>query len=73
MKEQMSKSQNIFFFHILTRLNFSGINILEINFRILQKLLMKKILIRITTMKNTKKGDIAFKFSFPLMLCINVY
>ena len=69
----MSKSQNIFFFHILTRLNFSGINILEINFRILQKLLMKKMLIRITTMKNTKKGDSAFKFSFPLMLRINVY
>ena len=33
---------------------------------------MKKIFNRNYYNEKHKKGDIAFKFSFPLMLCINV-
>ena len=46
MREEISKSQNLSFFHILTRLIFEDINIREINFAIEQNLLMKIFLNR---------------------------
>ena len=66
MKEEISKSQYLSFFHILTRLIFEDINIREINFAIEQNLLMKIFLNRnYHNEKQKKKEKLHSNFRFP--------